>query len=141
MKRMIALLIVGLLLSLTIANCVSATDEKETTDRNHGPFYVGSKSLEGYSNPGFVVGWYDTIEWVTPTSVGYLYSPHLLFGWDIGKPNPPVHFRYTFSIGLFASRVSFTSFGLSFVGFFSGTEPGFICGFVDDNCYLYGGFP
>ncbi len=139
MKRMIALLIVGLLLSLTVASCVSANDEKDDLTREHSPIYVGTKPLEKYSDPGFVVGWYDTIEWVTPTSVGNLYSPHLLFGWDIGIRHQPS--GHSFYVGFFASRVSFDSFGSTFVGFFSGTEPGFICGFVDDNCYLYGGFP
>ncbi len=138
MKRMIALLIVGLLLSLTAASCVSA-DDKENTARNHGPIYVGSKPFHEYDDPGFVIGFYNRIDWVSPTSVGYLYSPHMLFGWDIGIANPPHPFKYSFAVGLFASRILFTSFGPSFVGIFTGTEPGFICGFVDDVCTFYYG--
>ena len=58
MKRMSALLIVGLLLSLTVTSCASANDE-ETTARNHGPIYVGSKPFGDYEEPGFICGFVD----------------------------------------------------------------------------------
>ncbi len=131
MKRMVALLIVGLLLSLTAASCVSANDE-ETTPRNHGPFYFGTNPLERYEQPGFVCGYYNEIELSGSTSVRALYSPHLLFGWDYSS-DP---FWFPLQIGAFASKVKFYSFNLTFIGFFSGTEPGFVCGFVDGMCYF-----
>ena len=137
MKRMIALLIVGLLLSLTAASCVSATDKEKNPIINHGSIYVGSKPLHRYNDPGFVFGWYDTIEWSSTTSVRYLYSPHLLFGWDIDIVPEPSYFKYSFQVAAFASRVLFTNFGHTFIGYFSGTEPGFIFGFVDDTCTFY----
>ncbi len=140
MKRMLPLIIIGLFLSLAVLNGVSATTTEEETVRNHGPIYFSSKPVKNYDDPGFVIGYYDRIDWASPTSVGYLYSPHMLFGWDIGIANPPYPFKYSFAVGLFASRILFTSFGPSFVGFFSGTEPGFICGFVDDVCTFYYGF-
>ncbi len=138
MKRMIALLIVGLLLCLTAASCVSANDE-ETTPRNHGPFYFGTKPLERYEQPGFVCGYYTEIEWIgSSTGVRALYSPHLLFGWNFGyrSRGPPIPIPWFFQIGAFVSKVKFLSFDLTFIGFFSGIEPGFVCGFVDGMCYF-----
>ena len=137
MKKILSLLLIGLFLSLALLNNVSANSTEETTARNHGPIYFGSKPLHRYNDPGFVFGWYDTIEWSSTTSVRYLYSPHLLFGWDIGIVPEPSYFKYSFQVAAFASRVLFTNFGHTFIGYFSGTEPGFICGFVDDTCTFY----
>ena len=138
MKKILALIIIGLFVCVALLNGVSAvsTDE-ETTDRNHGPFYVGSKPLERYEKPGFVCGYYTEIEWIgSSTGVRALYSPHLLFGWNFGYRDPPIPMPWFFQIGAFASKVKFLSFDLTFIGFFSGTEPGFVCGFVDGMCYF-----
>ena len=142
MKRMVALLIVGLLLSLTAANCVTADlGEDEDIIRNHGPIYVGSKPLNEYDDPGFIIGFYNRGDWLAPGAPRYLYSPHMLFGWDVGHGGPTWPFKYTLEIGAFASRALFDNFGPTFKGFFSGTEAGFICGFVDDGLtFYYGNF-
>ncbi len=135
MKRMVALLIAGLLLCLTVASCVSANDEEKNTTRNHGPIYVNPKPAKGYDEPGFIVGYYDCIGFSSET-VHYLYSPHLLFGWSITNTGLPFPLKYSLQIAAFSSRVEFSSFDRTFSGFFSNTEPGFVCGFVYDNCHF-----
>ncbi len=143
MKKILSLILIVLLLSLTFLNGVSATTDEEATTRNHSPIYIGSKPFEEYEEPGFVCGFYSRIGWISHTnnsSVGYLYSPHLLFGWDFGYL-PPYHpFPWYLQIAAFSSRVLFQAFNPTFFGIFTGTEPGFICGFVDNTCTFYYGF-
>ncbi len=131
----------SLFLGLVFTNCVTANpgDEVDTL-RNHDPIYFGSKPLHEYTNPGFIIGFYNRVDWSTPESPKYLYSPRLLFGWDIGLGGPMWPFEYTLEIGAFASRVIFDNFSPTFKGFFSGTEVGFICGFVDDGLTFYYGY-
>ena len=140
MKKVLSFLLIVLFLSLAFMSSVSAnTTEEETTARNHGPIYVGLKPLHEYNDPGFIVGFYNRVDWATPESPKYLYSPHLLFGWDIQQAGPVFPFKYTLEIGAFASRAIFDNFSPTFKGFFSGTETGFICGFVDDVLTFYYG--
>ncbi len=140
MKKALSLIIISLFLGLALLNGVSATTtEEETTARNHGPFYVGSKPLCIYAEPGFVIGFYDSIDWL-PNSINpevrSLYSPNLLFGWNFGYSNSPIPFPLFLQIGAFASRVLFSNFNSTFIGIFSGTEPGFVCGFVGGQCHF-----
>lgn len=60
-----------------------------------------------------------------------LYSSYMLFGWNFGYRDPPLPYPWYFQIGAFALKVKFTQFNSTFVGIFTCTEPGFICGFVD----------
>ncbi len=60
----------------------------------------------------------------------------MLFGWDFGQNNLPLPFPWYLQIGVFASRVLFHSFSTTFVGIFTGAEPGFVCGFVNGQCYF-----
>ncbi len=140
MKKILSLILIGLFLSLAFMNGVSATTtEEETTARNHGPFYVGSKPFGEYAEPGFVIGFYDRIDWKPYSdniSVRSLYSPHMLFGWNFGYGGPQYPFPFFFQIGAFASRVLFHSFSTTFVGIFTETESGFICGFVNGQCHF-----
>ncbi len=145
MKKTLALIIIGLFVSVAFMNGVSATTDEETTARNHGPFYVGSKPFEEYEQPGFVCGFYNHIEWTSHsnnTNIRYLYSPHLLFGWNFQYLDPSHPLPWALQIAAFSSRVLFQSFKTTFIGIFTRTEPGFICGFVDGNCYFtYGFYP
>ncbi len=141
MKKILSIILIGLFLNLALLNGVSATTtDEENSARNHGPLYVGSKPLERYEQPGFVIGFYDGINWVIdpwteePLEPRYLSSLHLLFGWNFGYRDPPIPAPWFFQIGVFASQVSFSRFGSTFIGFFSGTESGFVCGFVDGMC-------
>ncbi len=143
MKKALSLIIISLFLGLALLNGVSATTTEENdTIKNRGPIYFSSKPFEEYENPGFVCGFYNRIAWASYTNntdVTYLYSPHLLFGWDYSLHGP---FRINLQIAAFSSRVLFQAFKPTFVGIFTGTEPGFICGFVDGNCFFtYGFYP
>ena len=102
---------------------------------NHRSIYVNPKPAKGYDEPGFIVGYYDCIGFSSET-VHYLYSPHLLFGWSITNTGLPFPLKYSLQIAAFSSRVEFSSFDRTFSGFFSNTEPGFVCGFVYDNCHF-----
>ncbi len=140
MGKILSLLLIVSFLCMGVMNGVAANDvdDIDVSSRGHGPFYIGSKPFEEYEQPGFVCGFYTEIDWKpnANTSVRSLYSPHLLFGWDFGYRDPPIPLPWYFQIGAFASMVSFYQFSLSFVGIFTGTEPGFVCGFVDGDCHF-----
>lgn len=147
MKKAICLLLITMFLCMGMMNVVAThvVDDNDNIVERHSPFYVGSKPFEEYEEPGFVCGFYNRIEWTSHsnnTNVRYLYSPHLLFGWDFEYRDPSHPLPWSLQIAAFSSRVLFQAFKTTFVGFFTGTEPGFICGFVDGNCYFtYGFYP
>lgn len=146
MKKVIYLLLISAFVSLSFNGIVASFDvEKNLLSAKQDSFYVSSKPLEEYNNPGFVCGFYNRIDWLLdpwteePICPHYLYSPHMLFGWDYSSEGP---FSINLQIAAFSSRVFFTNFNSTFVGIFTGTEPGFICGFVDGTCFFtYGFYP
>ncbi len=140
MKKTLSLLLIGLFLSLAMANVVSVTSTEETTARQESVIDDSPGPICNLVKPGFVIGWYDTVDWVIdpwtdePLYPRALYSKHMLFGWHIFRPE--LYFPIWINIGFFATMVKFWAFPSTFHGFFSGTEPGFICGIAEIQCFF-----